>query len=830
MGDGRNDDAKDESWTQVQDVQPDAVEVVPIRHGMVLAGRYAVEKIIGRGGSGVVVRAHDRDLRAAVAIKIVRAELAGQRMWTERLAREVRLARQIHHPHVCRVFDFQQADGRAFLVMELAGGGSLRDEMRSGALAARPVAERIADARAVASALEAIHRAGIVHRDLSPQNLLRMDDGRLVMSDFGLAIDVSDTTSSVYGGTVAYMAPEVLRGGKASFASDVWGLGIVMHEMVFGVKPRWSDGASPVMLEPRLRRPLTREERAVFETCRACTAKDPAHRLVREGEVVRMLAERRPWWRRRLVARRRTLIFAGALALVAAAGIVLSRPRHPVPTPLPTVTEQSALTIPVGEPMDWTDLSSVLAQVPDRINCTRLLPDQRTIRFVWGSPPRVEEIDIVTHKRVPSRLVPAAYAEGCPDLSPDGKRLVYQGHTPDGRAFAFLSEHPDGREAVPMVQTAEPSMSSEPTWLPDGNAFSYDIDERHPAVFSLQSSHTKVMPEAIAPPYMTAFRFVAGDLILVSALSESGVTDLVAYTWPALREQSRFRTNNQVLDVRLRGTTVYYTQFTDMEQRDLLAFQQTTHVARRLGRISRQVIRYPLFVGDDLVMASLRQAPDLYVMTNGRLVRATTSGDVYGAAHCGADLVVGRVVAGHPRIERLDTNFKSLGVLVADTEANSPQCSPTGDVLFYIDGRSWTPRRCDQNGCKKLADRAAIRLAPSPDGTRIAAMTIEKRGLTIWWVPIAGGDPHEVTEADNLCAPGWASDRTLWISRRVHGKPTWTEVDADSGRETGKTMPGSRDCSDGRPDPDSPVNPDLRIIYNQTSQLRLLDGKFLARN
>src|SRR4029079_12788894 len=83
---GRSD-ADDESWTDMEPVQPDVVEAVPIRHGMVLGGRYAIEKIIGRGGSGVVVRAHDRDLRAAVAIKIVRAELAGQRVWAERVGR-----------------------------------------------------------------------------------------------------------------------------------------------------------------------------------------------------------------------------------------------------------------------------------------------------------------------------------------------------------------------------------------------------------------------------------------------------------------------------------------------------------------------------------------------------------------------------------------------------------------------------------------------------------------------------------------------------------------------------------------------------------------------
>src|SRR5215467_10258972 len=107
MADRHKNDPVEESWTDKGAAPPEAVEFLPIRRGMILAGRYAIEQIIGRGGSGVVVRAHDRDLRAEVAIKIVRAELAGQRVWTERLAREVRLARQINHPNVCRVFDFE---------------------------------------------------------------------------------------------------------------------------------------------------------------------------------------------------------------------------------------------------------------------------------------------------------------------------------------------------------------------------------------------------------------------------------------------------------------------------------------------------------------------------------------------------------------------------------------------------------------------------------------------------------------------------------------------------------------------------------------------------
>ena len=247
------------------------------------------------------------------------------------------------------------------------------------------MAERIADARAVASALAAIHAAGIVHRDVTPQNMLRMGDGRLVLSDFGLATDASESTS-VHGGTVAYMAPEVMRGGKASVASDIWALGVVMHEMVFGVKPRWSGAADAgEMLAPELGRKLTEEERVVLDACRACTAKEPARRIANAEAAGRLLTERRAWWARLRVSRR-PLRFGVALVLAAggAVGLVRTPPRSS--DARPSAPAESPLIVPTGEPADWTDVSTVIAEVPGRIHCTRLLPDQRTIRFVWGTP------------------------------------------------------------------------------------------------------------------------------------------------------------------------------------------------------------------------------------------------------------------------------------------------------------------------------------------------------------------------------------------------------------------------------------------------------------
>ena len=294
MAEGRNRDADadDVSWTDMSgEVRPDLVEAMPIRHGMVLGGRYVIEKIIGRGASGVVVRAHDSDLRQEVAIKIVRAELVGQRMWAARLAREVKLARQIQHPNVCRVFNFEQAEGRAFLVMELAEKGSLRDEL-GGRAAARPLADGSRTRARSRPRWRRFTRRGSFTAT-SPQNMLRMGDGRLVLSDFGLATDASENTS-IHGGTVAYMAPEVVLGGKASVASDIWSLGVLMHEMVFGAKPRWPGGGGRAeMLAPELGRKLTDDERAVLDACRACTARDPARRVASADEAGRLLTERR---------------------------------------------------------------------------------------------------------------------------------------------------------------------------------------------------------------------------------------------------------------------------------------------------------------------------------------------------------------------------------------------------------------------------------------------------------------------------------------------------------------------------------------------------------
>src|SRR5437762_12069026 len=151
------------------------------------------------------------------------------------LGREVRHAREVHHPNVCRIFELGEAEGFTFFTMELATGGALRRALTRKRI--RPLGERLADARGIAEGVAAIHAAGIVHRDLKPENVLRMRDGRLVVSDFGVAADRRGGPRANRAGTPAYMAPEVARGAAATLAPDGWALGVVTHEFLVGWRP-----------------------------------------------------------------------------------------------------------------------------------------------------------------------------------------------------------------------------------------------------------------------------------------------------------------------------------------------------------------------------------------------------------------------------------------------------------------------------------------------------------------------------------------------------------------------------------------------------------------
>jgi eukaryotic-like serine/threonine-protein kinase len=308
-----------------------AVPFVELQPGAVLGGRYQIEATLGQGGSGTVYRAWDRVLGEPIAVKVLRPDRAAERSWIKRLAREVKLARVIRHPNVCRIFELGHADGHWFLTMELGVGGTLRDLLDDKPATQRPLAERVSDARAICAGLAAIHAVGIIHRDVTPQNVLRLGDGRLVLSDFGLAIPMTANTT-IHGGTPNYMPPETLLGSRGDQRSDVWQLGVILHEVLFGARPTFHHEGDSA----KMRWPLPIEASSVEEElarlCADCLASNPASRPPTAMVVVGRLAAaegarpRRPlqrlWLHARGIARRHRRLASVAVAALCLAGVV----------------------------------------------------------------------------------------------------------------------------------------------------------------------------------------------------------------------------------------------------------------------------------------------------------------------------------------------------------------------------------------------------------------------------------------------------------------------------------------------------------------------------
>jgi tetratricopeptide (TPR) repeat protein len=285
--------------------------------GQLLAERFRIVRFLAHGGMGEVYEAEDLELRAAVALKTVRPEVAAEPHVIERFRRELLLSRRVTHPNVCRIFDVfhhrpePSANGEAapetiFLVMELLAGETLAARLRrQGRMSTE---EALPIAVQMTAALAAAHRAGIVHRDFKSGNVMLVPTEaqgvRTVVTDFGLAralgpVDTSSSSLTGSGGMVgtsAYMAPEQVEGGEVTPAADIYALGVVLYEMVTGTKPFVGD--SPFMTalrrlkepppSPRLRVP---DLDPVWEAViLRALGRDPADRFARVEEVASALS------------------------------------------------------------------------------------------------------------------------------------------------------------------------------------------------------------------------------------------------------------------------------------------------------------------------------------------------------------------------------------------------------------------------------------------------------------------------------------------------------------------------------------------------------------
>src|SRR6266702_1613757 len=252
-------------------------------------GRYEILALLGSGGMGEVYCARDPRVGREVAVKLIRADLGADAGRVRRFENEARAAGALDHPNIVILHDVGEHDGTPYLVSELLHGQTLRERLRTGALAAP---DAVAIAAQLAGGLGAAHEKGIIHRDLKPENVLVLPDGRVKILDFGVAklqpepvtLGEADTALTGTGdviGTVGYMAPEQVRGQPADARSDLFALGVMCHEMLAGRRP-FVGGSAPEIAAAIVRDDPPALPASVppglARVVRRCLEKDPARR------------------------------------------------------------------------------------------------------------------------------------------------------------------------------------------------------------------------------------------------------------------------------------------------------------------------------------------------------------------------------------------------------------------------------------------------------------------------------------------------------------------------------------------------------------------------
>ncbi len=249
--------------------------------GQLLAGRYRIIGLLGRGGMGDVYRADDVELQQAVALKFLGRMYSDRPDMLERFRAEVRNARGVSHPNVCRVYDIAEVDGQTFLSMEYVDGEDLGTLLkRIGRL---PNAKADEVGRQLCAGLAAAHDRGVIHRDLKPSNIMIDGEGRVRIADFGLAVR-SDAGVGEVVGTPAYMAPEQFEGKPATAQTDLYSLGLILYEVYTGKRAfdanTWDGWRSQhSQVEPRSPEEIERDvDEAVVRAILRCLEKEPASR------------------------------------------------------------------------------------------------------------------------------------------------------------------------------------------------------------------------------------------------------------------------------------------------------------------------------------------------------------------------------------------------------------------------------------------------------------------------------------------------------------------------------------------------------------------------
>jgi len=391
-----------------------------------LAGRYTIERELGRGGMATVYLARDLKHDRSVAVKVLRPELAAL-LGAERFLREIRLTAQLQHPHILTLIDSGEADGILFYVMPYVEGESLRQRLeREGQL---PLDEALRITRAIASALDFAHRRGVIHRDIKPENVM-LHEGEPMVADFGIALAVSAagrerlTETGLSLGTPAYMSPEQATADpKVDGRSDQYSLASVLYEMLAG-EPPYTGPTAQAIIAKRLTEPIPhlgtvrRVSPAVEAAVTQALAKAPADRFGTAGAFVAALTAgstraTHPRWRTAAAALAAVIILGGVAAWLYAS--MNSKAGQNLSNVVPFTSSPGQKSHPVFS------------------------PGGNEIAYTWRGE-NDDNADIYVKligAGSPLRLTNSPAAEYCPAWSPDGRFIAFIRDAPAGERAAY---------------------------------------------------------------------------------------------------------------------------------------------------------------------------------------------------------------------------------------------------------------------------------------------------------------------------------------------------------------------------------------------------------
>ena len=735
-------------------------------------GQYEDLAPIGSGATGEIYRAHDSRLGRAVALKVLHPQFTHDPASLARFVREARAASTLNHPNIITVHEVGQVDGTHFIATELIEGCSLRARLADGRL---EVLEALDVSIQCAAALEAGHRAGIIHRDVKPENIMLRPDGLVKVVDFGLARAAADayagataarTLPGIILGTPRYMSPEQARGEPLDPRTDIFSLGTVLYEMLVG-QPCFSGASTaevfasllnvearvvdavldrvPSDVKPILRKALEKDRKRRYQTINelgqdlralllTALQKEPTARSTAEVVTHRLLALRHSagrlpttrWWPARARSVPRVAIASAVLAATLGGAMFWASRWKAPDQPAPAIVEGLPLT---GAPGNETTPA--------------FSPDGHQIAYAWdgGGPPGEQSIYVrLVDGGNPLRLTSGAHDEN-PVWSPEASRIAFLRYSPAGAQVLLVPALGGAHTLVGTIADVRLLRRRLLAWSPAGDELIVADSTGGPTEGPRRS--------------LFAIRIASGERRRLTS-PPVGVDDMEPAFSPDGRQLAFLRKHGtsyefNVIDVaggpqRPLGTAQNVEGFAWSADGRSLVFCTTASPPHRV-----QVV--PV-AGGDPVPAPFQPGSnvrDLVLSANGR-----------------------RIAFVH---EQKDRNIwawsGTAGVfrrLIASTRSDEdPRISPDGLKIAFTSNRAgayevWVCERDGSNPRPVTSHRTfAGSPAWSPDSRTLAYDAAVDAPTTIWVVNAAGGPPHRLLNPPSPgFIPNWSADG-LWL-------------------------------------------------------------------